>query len=82
MSKKYSLELTLAIMKPHLVKNPVALSAIRNKILDSDFKIVKSKRCRFTMKDAENFYKEHANKFFYNRLVTSMIRFVPQQNDG
>ncbi|XP_045476575.1 nucleoside diphosphate kinase 6 [Harmonia axyridis] len=73
MSSKPNIQLTLAILKPHLVKNPIALRAIRNKILESNFKIVKSKHRRLNEIDAENFYKEHINKFFYNRLVTSMI---------
>ncbi|XP_044758569.1 nucleoside diphosphate kinase 6 isoform X2 [Coccinella septempunctata] len=67
-----NLELTLAIIKPHLVKNPVALNAVRKKILDANFKVVKSKRRKLTLDNAEIFYQEHANKFFYNRLVTSM----------
>lgn len=66
------LELTLAILKPHIIKHPPALSSIRNLILTSNFKIVRSKRRALTKDDAEHFYSEHKQKFFYNRLVTFM----------
>lgn len=69
------LELTLAILKPHIIKHPPALASIRNLILTSNFKIVRSKRKKLSKIDAEYFYDEHKQKFFYNRLVTFMIRF-------
>ncbi|CAG9134775.1 unnamed protein product [Plutella xylostella] len=65
------LELTLAIIKPHAVKNPVALSYIRNEIKNK-FIVVKTKRVSLDKETASNFYKEHMGKFFYNRLVTFM----------
>lgn len=68
------LELTLAILKPHVVKYPLAFEAIRNIILTSNFKIARSKRHAFSLKDAARFYEEHKGKFFYNRLVTFMTR--------
>lgn len=68
------LQLTFAILKPHITKNPIALKQIQNIILTSNFKIVKSKRKTIAMLEAEEFYAEHKNKFFYNRLVTFMIR--------
>lgn len=68
------LELTLAILKPHIVKYPLALETIRNMILTSNFKIARSKRYAFTLQDAARFYEEHKEKFFYNRLVTFMTR--------
>lgn len=70
------LELTLAVLKPHILKNPVATGAIRKLILTSNFKIVRTKRHRFTIGDAERFYEEHKGKFFYNRLITFMTRLV------
>lgn len=66
------LELTLAIIKPHVVANPIALADIRQMIISSQFKIVCSKRKKLSQEDACNFYKEHENKFFYSRLVTFM----------
>lgn len=68
------LELTLAILKPHIVKYPMALESIRNVILTSNFKIARSRRYAFTLQDAAGFYEEHQGKFFYNRLVTFMTR--------
>ncbi|KRT80610.1 hypothetical protein AMK59_5490, partial [Oryctes borbonicus] len=67
------LQLTLAILKPHLVSNPLAVRDIRTLILTNKFKIVNWKRHTLTIKDAEKFYEEHKTKFFYNRLVTFMI---------
>lgn len=69
------LQLTLAIIKPHAVKNPVALSYIRN-VIRKNFVVVKTKRTILDTEAAGNFYKEHVEKFFYNRLVTFMARLV------
>ncbi|KAJ3645017.1 hypothetical protein Zmor_022710 [Zophobas morio] len=66
------LQLTFAIIKPHVVKQPLVLETIRDMILTSNFKVVKTRRHAFTLKEAELFYEEHRNKFFYNRLVTFM----------
>ncbi|XP_060804703.1 nucleoside diphosphate kinase 6 [Amyelois transitella] len=65
------LQLTLAIIKPHAVKNPIALSYIRN-VIKNKFVVIKTKRVSLDKETAENFYKEHVGKFFYNRLVTFM----------
>ncbi|XP_028178356.1 nucleoside diphosphate kinase 6-like [Ostrinia furnacalis] len=65
------LQLTLAIIKPHAVKNPVALSYIRQ-VIKHKFVVVKTKRVSLNTEAASNFYKEHTGKFFYNRLVTFM----------
>lgn len=70
------LQLTLAILKPHLVANPLAVKDIRNLILNNNFKIIKWRRHNLTLEDAEKFYSEHKTKFFYNRLVTFMTRLV------
>lgn len=67
------LQLTLAIIKPHAVKNPVAVSYIRN-ILKNTFVVVKTKKVTLDKEAAGKFYKEHVGKFFYNRLVTFMTR--------
>lgn len=66
------LQLTMAILKPHIIKNPYSLQQIRNSILQSNFKIVRCKRKLISLEEAENFYAEHKDKFFYNRLVTFM----------
>ncbi|XP_026321658.1 nucleoside diphosphate kinase 6-like [Hyposmocoma kahamanoa] len=65
------LQLTLAIIKPHAVKNPVAVSYIRN-VLKNSFVVVKTKNVTLDKEAAGKFYKEHVGKFFYNRLVTFM----------
>ncbi|XP_072945053.1 nucleoside diphosphate kinase 6-like [Epargyreus clarus] len=65
------LQLTLAIIKPHAVKNPVALSYIRN-VIKNRFVVVKTKRVSLDKESAGKFYKEHMQKFFFNRLVTFM----------
>ncbi|KAF5290496.1 hypothetical protein FQA39_LY03600 [Lamprigera yunnana] len=70
--KMSQIKLTLAIIKPHIIKNPPSLLAIRNLILTSNFKVVRSKRYLFTNEVAQQFYKEHKGKFFYKRLVSFM----------
>ncbi|KOC69134.1 Nucleoside diphosphate kinase 6 [Habropoda laboriosa] len=70
-SQKY-LQLTLAIIKPHIVKSPFVLQKIRDLIIDNNLKIVRSRRTIITQKEAELFYEEHKEKFFYNRLLTFM----------
>lgn len=65
-------ELTLAILKPDLVANSVDLEEVKDLIFYKDFDILQEKRLRLSTFEAENFYKEHHGKFFYNRLVTYM----------
>lgn len=68
--------ITFAIIKPHAVKNPVALNHILRVIEENNFKILKKSRVKFDQKKAENFYEEHQGKFYFNRLVTFMSRQV------
>ncbi|XP_043275791.1 nucleoside diphosphate kinase 6 [Venturia canescens] len=72
MKSKNSLQLTLAILKPHVVKSPFALQKIRDLIIDNDFKVVRSKRTVITPEEADLFYSDHREKFFFNRLLTFM----------
>ncbi|KAG5894613.1 hypothetical protein JTB14_026144 [Gonioctena quinquepunctata] len=65
-------QLTLAIIKPHAFKNPVSYQRIKDLIVKSNFKIICSKRKIISSCEAEHFYFEHKQKFFYNRLITSM----------
>ncbi|KAJ8712031.1 hypothetical protein PYW07_004873 [Mythimna separata] len=65
------LELTLAIIKPHAVSNPVVRTFIRN-ILKNKFIVVKTKRVTLDTDTACKFYEEHAGKFFFKRLTTFM----------
>uniref|UniRef100_A0A1L8DKD5 Nucleoside diphosphate kinase n=1 Tax=Nyssomyia neivai TaxID=330878 RepID=A0A1L8DKD5_9DIPT len=72
MFREIPLELTLAIIKPHVIKNTCALLGIRKAILTNDFQIVRNKRICLSRRSAEDFYAEHSGKFFYQRLVTFM----------
>lgn len=69
------LQLTLAIIKPHAVKNPVAVSYIRN-VIKNKFVVVRTRRIILDTKEAGDFYQEHEGKFFFNRLVTFMARYA------
>ena len=71
-SKQISKQLTLAILKPDLVQHPPNLAQVHKMILDNNFHIVRSKYLHLPRSKAEQFYEEHKEKFFYNRLVTFM----------
>lgn len=66
------LELTLAIIKPDVCRNPHNLQLIRQIILDNNFLIVDTRVTHLSRREAEKFYVEHKSKFFFNRLVTFM----------
>lgn len=66
------LELTLALVKPDVCRNPYSLQLIREIILEKNFYFVGTKITQLSKVEAEKFYGEHKNKFFYNRLVTFM----------
>lgn len=68
--------LTFAIIKPHVVSNPVALQKLQDIIADHKFEIIRSKQLKLTEPIANEFYGEHRGKFFYNRLITFMRRCV------
>jgi len=68
--------LTFAMIKPHVVKNPVALNHIMQIIKDNNFNIIQRARIKFNRKSAEKFYEEHHGRFYFNRLVTFMTRYV------
>jgi len=65
------LELTLAIVKPNISNHPLLCSCILD-IIKKDFYIVQSKQMKWRTGDAEKFYEEHKDRFFYNRLTTFM----------
>ncbi|XP_058053540.1 nucleoside diphosphate kinase 6 [Anopheles bellator] len=64
--------LTLAIFKPHCLKNPIAYRTIQQIIVDNGLEIIASKRMTLSQAEAEQFYDEHRNKFFFRRLVSLM----------
>ncbi|XP_012287637.1 nucleoside diphosphate kinase 6 isoform X1 [Orussus abietinus] len=72
MKSKQLLQLTLAVLKPHVVKSPFAVQKIRDIIIDNNFKVVRSLRKVIVPSEAELFYSDHKGKFFYNRLLTFM----------
>ncbi|XP_062564777.1 nucleoside diphosphate kinase 6-like [Armigeres subalbatus] len=63
---------TLAIFKPHLLKNPVAYGAVQRLIESSGIRIVTRKQVHLTQPEAEQFYQDHRGKFFYGRLISLM----------
>lgn len=69
-----NLQLTLSILKPHIVKNPWAANAIRNVISENKLEIVQRTTIQMTKELAVKFYEEHQGKFFFNRLQTFMCR--------
>ncbi|XP_029352469.1 nucleoside diphosphate kinase 6 [Echeneis naucrates] len=66
------LQLTLAVIKPDAVAHPVMMEALHQKILDNNFVIVRCKDLTWRRQDSEQFYAEHSERFFYQRLVEFM----------
>lgn len=66
------MQLTLAILKPDIVQMPLALRHVQNEILRNKFLVVQSRIMQLSKLEAKQFYSEHEQKFFYNRLVTFM----------
>lgn len=64
--------ITLAIFKPHCLKNPIAYETIQQMITANGLKVVARKRINLSRPEAEKFYEEHRNKFFFRRLVSLM----------
>lgn len=63
------IQLTLALLKPDIAVNPIATKAITDKILCNNLSIVKRKTLYWKRKDAEVFYGQHKERFFYERLL-------------
>lgn len=72
--KLASIDITLALIKPHVLKHPFAIQNIQEKITKNGLKILASKTVQFDANLAEQFYGEHKERFFFNRLVTYMTR--------
>lgn len=66
------LQLTLALIKPDVAAQPHLVTAVRNIILKNNFYMVRTQEVRLKRADAERFYVEHKERFFYNRLVSYM----------
>ncbi|XP_051468710.1 nucleoside diphosphate kinase 6 [Apus apus] len=66
------LQLTLALLKPDAVAHPLVLEAVHETILSNQFLIVRAKELRCGQEESRRFYREHAGRFFYQRLVEFM----------
>lgn len=66
------LQLTLGILKPDLMMHPARTKQVKTIIKNNGFLVIKSRVIKFSGQEAENFYKEHKDRFFYNRLVGFM----------
>ncbi|XP_013098636.2 nucleoside diphosphate kinase 6 [Stomoxys calcitrans] len=65
------MEITLALIKPHVVRNTLALRSLLA-MIKANFTVLESKQIHITKHLSEKFYAEHQGKFFYNRLTTFM----------
>ena len=62
-----NLEQTLSIIKPDAVERNLD-NEIKEMFTDKGFKIIKDKKIQITKAEAEQFYKVHETKPFYNDL--------------
>ena len=67
-----SIEQTLSIIKPDATKRNLT-GKINSKLEDSGLKIIAQKRILLSKTQAEDFYKVHQQRPFYNDLVKFMI---------
>ena len=64
-----NLEQTLSIIKPDAIERNLE-NQIKNIFLENKFKIIKDKKIHITKAEAEEFYKVHQTKPFYNDLCS------------
>ena len=64
-----NVEQTLSIIKPDAVERNLE-SEIKKEFISRGFKITKEKKIQLAKTDAEEFYKVHETKPFYNDLCT------------
>jgi Nucleoside diphosphate kinase len=67
-----SIEQTLSIIKPDATKRDLT-GKINSKLEESGLKIIAQKRILLSKTQAEDFYKVHQERPFYNDLVKFMI---------
>ena len=67
-----SIEQTLSIIKPDATRRNLT-GKINSKLEDSGLKIIAQKRILLSKTQAEDFYKVHQERPFYNDLVKFMI---------
>ena len=63
------IEQTLSIIKPDSIERNLE-SEIKKEFVNKGFKIVKEKKIQITKPEAEQFYKVHETKPFYNDLCS------------
>ena len=68
-----SIEQTLSIIKPDAVERNLD-NKIKEMFIDKGFKIVKDKKIEIAKTEAEQFYKVHETKPFYNDLCAIVFR--------
>ena len=64
-----SIEKTLSIIKPDAVERNLT-EDIKEKFLNNNLKIIKSKKIQVNKDEASEFYKVHQSKPFYDRLCS------------
>ena len=64
-----NIEQTLSIIKPDAVERDLD-NEIKNEFILNNFKIIKEKKIHITKEEAEEFYKVHETKPFYEDLCT------------
>lgn len=64
-----NMEQTLSIIKPDAVERNLE-NEIKGMFLSNNFKITKEKKIQIEKSEAENFYKVHETKPFYNDLCS------------
>jgi len=64
-----SLERTLSIIKPDAVERDLEIK-IKNFFLDNKLNIIDSKKIQISKEEAEEFYKVHQTKPFYEKLCS------------
>jgi len=69
------MEITLALIKPHVLRNTYAMQQIRA-LISQNFTVLDQKEVCITKELSERFYAEHQGKFFYHRLTSFMNRLV------
>lgn len=67
-----ALQYTLAIIKPDVSTNSAVRESLLSIVEGEGFKIIRLKKTWLSLDMAKCFYREHKNKFFFNRLVTFM----------
>ncbi|XP_002023531.2 nucleoside diphosphate kinase 6 [Drosophila persimilis] len=64
-------EITLAVIKPHVLRNTYALQQIKS-LIEQNFRVLDQKEVHITKDLSDRFYAEHQGKFFYHRLTSFM----------